>query len=307
MLTYSVMGGIGGALLNCPCYGSIAHYFNLRRGLATGVATIAGGLGGILFPLLLQHLLGPDGVGFGWSSRIVGFILLGLCVLANIFIRTRLSSPLGPDGRPRKRSVWPDLTIFRHKGYALTTCGIFFMEWGLFIPITYVVSYAKAHGQTEQDGAILLAILNAGSVFGRFLPGLLADKIGRFNVIIGTITLCVITVVGLWLPAEDSKALLIVFCVTFGFASGSNLGLFPVCIGQFCNAKDYGRYFTSATLIASFGTLSSVPVGGALLGLGGRKGWVAVILFSGLSYTVAVVSFTAARITATGWKLWAKF
>lgn len=307
MLTYSVMGGIGGAMLNCPCYGSIAHFFNVRRGFATGIATIAGGLGAITFTLLLQFLLGPDGVGFGWSCRIIGFILLALCLLANAFIRTRLSSPVGPDGKPRKKSVWPDFTIFRHKGYALAVVGIFFMEWGIFIPLTYVVSYAKDHGQTEQDGAILLAILNAGSVIGRFLPGLLADKLGRFNVIIMTIALCVITVVGLWLPAQDSKALLIVFCVTFGFASGSNLGLFPVCIGQFCDGKDFGRYFTTATLVASIGTLSSVPIGGALLGLGGRKGWIAVILFSGLSYLVSMICYIAARITATGWKLWAKF
>ncbi|KAL2108141.1 hypothetical protein VUR80DRAFT_4185 [Thermomyces stellatus] len=307
ILTYSVMGGIGGALLNCPCYGCIAHWFNVRRGLATGIASIAGGLGGIVFPLLLQHLLGPDGVGFGWSCRIVGFILLALCALANLFIRSRLSSPLGPDGQPRKKSVLPDFTIFQHKGYALAACGIFFMEWGLFIPLTYVVSYAKAHGQTEQEGSMFLAILNAGSVFGRFLPGFLADKLGRFNVIIGTITLCVATVVGLWLPAGNSKAMLVVFCILFGFASGSNLGLFPVCIGQFCDAKDYGRYFTTATLIASFGTLSSVPIGGALLGLGGKTGWVAVILFSGLSYAAALIFYISARVTATGWKLWVKF
>ena len=32
ILTYSVIGGLGGALLNPPAYGCIAHYFNERRG-----------------------------------------------------------------------------------------------------------------------------------------------------------------------------------------------------------------------------------------------------------------------------------
>ena len=307
ILTYSVVGGIGGALLNCPSYGAIAHFFNVRRGLATGIASTAGGLGGVMFPLLLQYLLGPDGIGFGWSCRTLGFILLALCAFANLFIRARLSTPYNPDGTRKSKSVWPDFTIFKHKGFAMATVGIFFMEWGLFIPLTYVVSYAKAHGQTEQDGSILLAVLNAGSVVGRFLPGLLSDKLGRFNIIICTITLCIITVLGLWLPAHDSKGLLIAFCVVFGFASGSNLGLYPVCIGQFCNSKDYGRYFTAATLVGSFGTLSSVPIGGALLDMGGRDGWVGLILFSGLSYVVSVTCYIGARIHATGWKLFAKF
>ncbi|SPO07744.1 related to monocarboxylate transporter 2 [Cephalotrichum gorgonifer] len=307
ILSYSVVGGIGGALLNCPSYGAIAHFFNLRRGLATGVASTAGGIGGIVFPILLQFLLGSNGVGFGWSCRTLGFILLALCVLANAFIRSRLSTPFNPDGGRKTNSVWPDFTIFRHRGYALAALGIFFMEWGLFVPLTYIVSYAKAHGQSEENGAILLAILNAGSVVGRFLPGLLADKLGRFNVIIGTIALCVASVIGLWLPARDSEAVLVAFCVIFGFASGSNLGLFPVCIGQFCESKDYGRYFTTAAMVASFGTLSSVPIAGALLGIGGRDGWVALMLFSGLSYALALVCYAAARISETGWKLRVKF
>lgn len=196
MLTYSVMGGIGGALLNCPSYGSIAHFFMVKRGLATGIASTAGGLGGVVFPLLLQFLLGPNGVGFGWSCRIVAFILLGLCIFANLFIRSRLHSTIGLDGQPKSKWVWPDFTIFSNRGFAVSALGVFFMEWGLFVPLTYVVSYAKDHGQTEQDGSILLAILNAGSVVGRFLPGLLADKFGRFNVIIITIMFCVVSVIG---------------------------------------------------------------------------------------------------------------
>ncbi|RMJ20267.1 hypothetical protein CDV36_000027 [Fusarium kuroshium] len=64
ILTYSVLGGLGSALLNAPAYGAIAHFFHTRRGLATGVASTAGGIGGTLFSLLLRHLLGPNGVGF---------------------------------------------------------------------------------------------------------------------------------------------------------------------------------------------------------------------------------------------------
>lgn len=296
-------------MLNAPAYGAIAHFFDARRGLATGVATTAGGFGGIVFPLLLQFLLGEGGVGFGWSCRILGFILLALCTLANLFIRTRLPPLVKPEGDISKKtnSVWPDFTIFRDKRYALSALGIFFMEFGLFVPLTYIVSYATAHGLSGADSTMVLALLNAGSVLGRFLPGLLADKVGRFNVIILTISLCVITVLGLWLPAGSSKPILIAFCVTFGFASGSNLGLVPVCLGQFCAPQDYGRYYSTAQMLASFGTLTSVPIGGALLGDGGDTGWLGLILFSGMSYAIALGCYTFARGFSIGWKPWSKF
>ncbi len=332
LLCYSVLGGLGGALLNTPAYACIAHFFNVRRGLATGIATTSGGVGGIVFPILLQQLL--PRLGFAWSTRILGFILLGLSVPANLWLRTRL--PLAGAGsaatdngeaemaadsasensitpvrtaastrsslRNRVPSVWPDFTIFRDKCYAVAAVGVFFMEWGIFVPLTFIVSYASAHGQDTNQAYTLLSLLNAGSVLGRFLPGLLADKYGRFNVIIVTIVLSSAVVLGAWLPAGDSHPVLIAFAVLFGFASGSNLGLIAVCLGQLCEPREYGRYYSTAMMVASFGTLSSVPIGGAILGKGDSEGgWLGLIAFSGVSYAVAALCYITARVMAVGW------
>ena len=297
ILTYAVMGGLGGAMLNSPAYGSIAHFFNTRRGLATGIASTAGGVGGVVFPVILRELL--PGVGFPWSCRILAFIMLGLAIPSNLFIKTRLQPAKGPDGNAKVQSVWPDFSVFKDARFAFASIGIFFMEWGLFIPLTFIVSYAAAHGQDATESYLYLAYLNAGSVVGRVLPGFLADRVGRFNVIIVTIALCVITVFALWLPAGKSESLLIVYAVLFGFASGSNLGLVPVCLGQLCDHRRYGRLYSTAMMVASFGTLSSVPIGGAIVEM--ENGWQSLIIFSGVSYTVALACYTTARVLAVGW------
>ena len=295
-LVYAVLGGLGGALLNVPAYGAIAHFFKARRGLATGIASTAGSVGGIIFPFLFQGLI-PK-LGFSWTTRIGGFIILGLALPANLLVRSRL-----PPTR-RRASVFPDWSLFRDLRFTFCCAGVWFMEWGIFIPLTFIVSYAAAHGQDATDAYTLLAILNAGSFFGRCLPGLLADKIGRFNVIVITNGLCAATILGFWLPADHSRALLIVFTVTFGFASGSNLGLYPVCIGQLCDARDYGRFYSTALMVGSFGTLTSVPIGGALLGLGDTKqGWNALIIFAALSYVIAMSFFLGARVLAVSWRV----
>lgn len=302
MLAYSVLGGLGGALLNAPAYGAIAHWFDRKRGLATGVATTAGGIGGIMYPLILQRLLGENGIGFGWSCRVLGFMMLALSVPANLLLKSNPAVRLQEDGKSKTSSVWPDLTVFKDRRFALAATGVFFMEWGLFVPITFLISYATAYGVGSTDSSTLLSLLNAGSVVGRFLPGLLADKFGRFNVIIVTITLCAATVLGLWLPCEGKRGILVAFGVTFGFASGSNLSLIPVCLGQFCESQNYGRYFSTATMLASFGTLSSVPIAGALIEIGDRDtGWMSLIIFSGASYLIALACYTSARVTAVGW------
>ncbi|CRK36257.1 hypothetical protein BN1708_016512, partial [Verticillium longisporum] len=186
------------------------------RGFATGIAATAGSIGGIVFPVLLQKLL-PK-LGFGWTARILGFILLGLAVPANLFIRSRLPP------RDKLTSVWPDLSVFKDMKFTISAVGIFFMEWGLFVPLTYIVSYAARYSASGNatDSYTLLSIMNAGSALGRFIPGFVADKIGRFNVIIFTIAMCIVTTFGLWLPAGDSEPMLIAFAVLFGFASGSN-------------------------------------------------------------------------------------
>lgn len=162
LLTYSTLCGIGSSLIFTPAIGSIAHFFYKRRAATTGLATTGGSIGGIVFPLMLQRLF-PD-VGFKWATRILAFLFLFLLGIANLLIRGRL--------QPSKDShvvqnIWPDWRIFKDRVFMLTTAGVFFIEWALFIPLSYISSYALVEGVSPVFSYQLLAILNAGSFFGR--------------------------------------------------------------------------------------------------------------------------------------------
>lgn len=295
-MVYSVLNGLGGCLINTPCVASIGHFFLAKRGNATGIAMTSGSIGGIIFPLMLQKLFPM--VGFAWATRILGFILLFLLIIANLLVRSRL---------PRKpmasfRSISPDLTVFKDIPFALVALGIFLMEWGIFVPLTYITSYATSHGQSAAFGFQIVAILNAGSFFGRFSAGLVADKIGRVNTLILSIGLCIITCFALWLPAGDSAAMMIVFAVVFGTVSGSNLSLSPVCVGQLCKTKNYGRYFSTCWMFVAFGTLTALPIAGQILTACGGA-YTGLIIFAGLSYAAAAVCLIGARVLKVGWKI----
>lgn len=295
-LVYSVLNGIGGCLINTPCIASIGHYFLISRGNATGIAMTAGSIGGVIFPLMLQRLFST--VGFAWATRILGFILLFLLAIANLLVRSRL---------PRKpmasfSAVKPDLAVFKDLPFLFVTLGIFLMEWGIFVPLTYITSYASTHGHSSAFGYQILAILNAGSFFGRFFAGWVADMIGRMNTLILSIFLCVISCFALWLPAGDSSAMIIVFAVIFGFVSGSNLSLSPVCVGQMCKTENYGAYFSTCWMVVAFGTLTGLPIAGQILTSNEGKYWT-LILFAGLSYVAAMAFLVAARVSRVGWNI----
>lgn len=246
MLSVGLAGGVGSSLIFTPAISAVGHFFNEKRGIATGLAATGGSVGGVIFPLVLQDLF-PK-IGFGWATRAVGLICLISLIVACLLIKSRL-----PKKPASKENVLPDFRIFREPKFALTTAGVFFIEWGLFIPISYISSYALSHNVSTKLSYQMLAILNAGSFFGRGIPGFFADYLGRFNTLIVTVALCLICCSCLWLPAGDSLALIIVYSAIFGFASGSNISLTPVCIGQLCKTEHYGRYYATSYTIVSFG------------------------------------------------------
>ncbi|KAF2839453.1 MFS general substrate transporter [Patellaria atrata CBS 101060] len=323
MLTFGVLAGLGTSLIFTPAVSAIGHFFMRKRGNATGLAAAGGSTGGVVFPLMLQKLL--PAVGFAWTTRILGFIFIGFCGACVLLVRSRL--PPSPGG-----NVKPDIRIFRDKAFALATAGVFAMEWGLFIPITYLTSYALSTGaMSEQFSYQLLALLNAGSCVGRWAPGWVADRWGRFNTMVLMLLLCLISTLALWLPATvlsassssftegidhtlphrrdttDGSAthsvitpLLIVYTLIFGLASGSNISLTPVCVGQLCRTEEYGRYYATCYAAVSIGTLTGIPIAGAVLAACGGNYW-GVAVFTGGCYLASVICFLGARAVRVGW------
>ncbi|GLA54804.1 hypothetical protein AnigIFM63604_001112 [Aspergillus niger] len=294
MLVIGIAGGVGASLIFTPAIAAIGHFFNEKRGVATGIAATGGSVGGVVFPLTLEALF-PK-IGFAWATRVVALLCLISVAIACLLIKSRL-----PKKPAVKENMMPDFRIFREPKFALTTAGVFFIEWGLFIPISYISSYALAHGVSSQFSYQILAILNAGSFFGRGIPGFVADYLGRFNTLIVTVALCLICNACLWLPAGNSVPVMVVYCVIFGFASGSNISLTPVCISQLCKIENYGRYYATAYTIVSFGTLTGIPIAGEILSRCNGEYW-GLITFTTCCYALGLVCVTLVKVIHVGWR-----
>ncbi|EXJ72485.1 uncharacterized protein A1O5_04990 [Cladophialophora psammophila CBS 110553] len=172
-----------------------------------------------------------------------------------------------------KRFVLPDLGMLLTPKIKIMTVGIFWTEWGLFIPIAYISSYALSEGIERKPAYNMLTFLNVGSLLGRWLPGYVGDKIGRFNTQILAVLLCIVSVLLMWMLASRDVSVLIATSVIFRFASGGNTSLTPVCLRQLCEVERFGRFYATVYTMSSFGALTGVPVGGALLSSACGRYW----------------------------------
>ena len=87
MVTYGILGGAGSAILSTVAISVLGHWFDKRKGLATGTVILGGSLGGVVFPLALRPMF--EEIGWSWSIRALGFFLTILIGLGLFTVRSR--------------------------------------------------------------------------------------------------------------------------------------------------------------------------------------------------------------------------
>lgn len=293
MLGYGVLGGFSASLVFTPSIASIGHWFYKRRGLATGIAETGGAVGGLVFPLAMNKMM-PE-LGYGWTIRIIGFIILGLVIGSVLTLRTRL--PLN-----KKAGAAVDFKSLKDPRFAFTCLGTYMLQWGIFIPLNYITTYALSHGVNETLAYQILPFLAAASIFGRSLPAYVADLWGRFNVMVCTALITSIMCFALWIPAGSNLAAIISFAVLFGFWSGTGICLTPVCVSQVCRTEDYGKRYGTCYFFVSFGVLTGLPIAGEIMKRQNGS-YTGLIIFAGATYFCGAIAFLVARILGGGWKV----
>ncbi|KAF2852406.1 MFS general substrate transporter, partial [Plenodomus tracheiphilus IPT5] len=248
--------GIGTGALFVPSVAILSTYFSTRIGMAIGIAASGSSFGGVIYPIMFHKLL-PQ-LGFAWTTRILGFVILATMLIPNLVMRVRIL--------PAKSRSLLDLRAFRIPAYSLQVCGFFFGFMGLYMPFFYAQVYALQRGITNQNLAFyLLAVMNSTSVFGRIVPNIFADKLGPFNVVVpccivsGLLCICFIAV--------DSSAGIIVLMAFYGFFSGSFVSLPPTIIVHLSmDAREkIGTRLGQSFAFVSIGLLIGTPIGGAVL------------------------------------------
>lgn len=289
-LSQAVCIGLGTGCMFVPCVAILSTYFSTRVATAMGLAAAGSSLGGVIYPIVF-HRLQPM-IGFAWTTRVMGFMMLGTLALSNSVLKVRVL--------PDSRRKFIDLSAFTEGPYVFFVVGCFLGFIGLYTPFFYLQSYVIDTGIADPDlGFYFLAILNGASLFGRIAPNIVADRLGPFNVVVP----CVFAtgLLGICLIPTRSVASTVVVAVLYGFFSGTFVSLPPtIYVHVTKNRGVIGTRMGMGFACTSMGILIGTPISGAILS---ASSYTYVWLFGGLLTLFAGCSITAARICKGGWKL----
>ncbi|KAH8088898.1 MFS general substrate transporter [Cristinia sonorae] len=286
-LSQGVGMGLAMAILFLPAVSIVSHYFQRRRAASMGVVFAGSSLGGVIWPIMLNRLFN-NSAGFAWGVRTAGFIALVLLLIANLIMRTRL-----PSAKQRPPMEKPRMaTILSDRAYWVTITGGLFIFWGLFFPFFYLQLFAVLHGVDRNIALYSIPLLNAGSVFGRTIPNYLADKWGKFNVILPCTTISAALVFALF--GATNTGGMVVFALLYGFFSGVFISLVsPLLAGFSMSVQEVGLRIGVGMTWASVALLVGNPISGALLAQP-RFLWYRPIIFN------AVMIFAGCALQFTG-------
>jgi MFS family permease len=113
-LAQGVCQGLGNGLQFVPTMSLLSTYFAKNRAFAIGIAATGATTGGMVMPAMVQQLL-PK-IGFGWTVRALGLVMLVLGATAAYFLKTRIP--------PRKAGPLVEWSAFTEPPFVLFCIGM---------------------------------------------------------------------------------------------------------------------------------------------------------------------------------------
>ncbi|KAK4098627.1 MFS general substrate transporter [Parathielavia hyrcaniae] len=286
MLAQGVGMGVGMGLTFLPSAAILGQYFSRHRALALGLSSVGSPVAGTVFPILFSRVL--PRAGFGWATRAIAFILLGVSAVPIAFMRTRVP--------PTSKRVLLDRTAAGDVPYLLFVAGGLFAFLVLYVPFFYIPLFATSHEVASHAFApYLVTLLNVGSIFGRIVPNALADRWGSMNMMIVCVVGSAVLVFG-WLGIHDLGGA-VVYVLLYGAFSGGVVSLTPsVLVGLSPDMGRLGARMGLAFVVSGIAILVGTPIAGAILGTEEDPQWLGTILFTAFGLLVATVFYSASRL-----------
>ncbi|KAJ2929819.1 hypothetical protein H1R20_g7262, partial [Candolleomyces eurysporus] len=171
-----------------------------------------------------------------------------------------------------------------------------FVALGLFTPIFYIVSYANHISTISFNPYYVLAILNAGGIFGRIAPAYLSDSLGHFNLLFPSALFSGLSCVTLWLGAKNLQVLL-AFAAVYGFWSGAFVSLIAPCVVRVSSFErgDVGTRIGLLYSVISVPSLIGNPIAGALLSHDPHGSYTGTIIFAGATVMLGSIFIFMAK------------
>ncbi|KAJ5626742.1 hypothetical protein N7528_004169 [Penicillium herquei] len=297
IITQGIFYAIGGSIAYSPCILLMEDWFNKRKGLAFGVMWAGTGLGGVILPIVMEHLL--DKYGFRTTLRAFAVALFLLTAPLVYFVKPRV-----PVAKNHASPPPPDLRFIMTSTFALFELCNTIEALGFFLPSLYLPTYAGMLGASSNLQALTVILFNVASVVGCVLMGAIIDKLD--------VTICIVvstigSTLGVFLIWGFSMSLapLFIFSIVYGLFAGSYTSTWPGIMRDVVRKKasaESSMVFACLAAGRGIGNIISGPLSEALVkglpwegqaGFGYGSGYGSLIVFTGVTGVVGGGSYVA--------------
>lgn len=245
----------------------IENWFVDKRGLALGVAMCGSGIGGVVFPLLGNFLIGA----FGWRVAYL-VIAIVICILVlpwTICVFRLHPSDLGMEPYGIEKAAEFEVAAASDKGMpakkAIATLA--FVCIFLFAGIEALFSgynnhlpgFAESIGYSAAFGASILSLAQLGYVVATLVMGWVTDKIGVSASTFIAIGITALSLLGFALFQEEIP--LVVSSFVFGMNSVIITISVPTLISELFGKKNFAEILPYARMSGIIGCFGAAAVG----------------------------------------------
>ncbi|OSD08079.1 MFS general substrate transporter [Trametes coccinea BRFM310] len=213
--------GFSGGFMYLPVMILLPQWFSQRRGLAGGIIFAGTGVGGFVFPFLLNALL--NNVGLRWTLRIWAIMT---CVSTGIaFYGVRPRVPMAKFQPGQRRPLAPRMEYFKSPLFLSFSFTCLIQGLSYFPVSLYIATFTQTVS-TPLTATVALSLFNSAGVVGQVILGYLTDRFAYPWVMLLSSVGSALAAFFLW-GFASGPALIYPFAVIFGALSGGFSSVWP--------------------------------------------------------------------------------
>ncbi|MFC1961688.1 MFS transporter [Chloroflexota bacterium] len=283
-ITYSLLLAMGTSVTYLVIISTISRWFDTKRGMALGIATLGAGFGPLVIAPLATYIIS----NFSWR---MAYLVIGIIVWLLVIPLSRLLKK-GPheieiihDGklsRPTtmyssqdvndKTAVLSLTDISLSRAFRTRSLWFFISIYLLFsmshlFYITHIVPHITDIGFSPVEAATVISLIGIGGIAGRIIIGVLSDKIGnKLSVIICTLILSGAIACALW---SRELWMFYLVAVVYGFAHGGRGPTIGSLVGDTFGLSKMGSILGVIEVGFNIGAAVGPAIGGVLYDIEG--------------------------------------
>lgn len=255
----------------------ITLWFDRRRGLALGIALSGVGVGGFLWPLYVQAMIGQHGWRQAWLLLALAVAVLAVPVVALLLRDSPAAVGQTPDGDPPPAAAAgtaptgtaptdaaapeaagiPLAEVLRLPRYWLMVATFFLIGFAVQSVMLHLVPLLTARGLPPMLAALAQSLLFVAVTTGRLATGWLMDRFFAPRVALAFLIAPIVGISLLALGAGGTTALVAALLV--GLAVGAEVDVLAYLTSRYFGARHfsaiYGTFYGVYTLSGGLGPL----------------------------------------------------